>query len=128
MSELAGRVALVTGGGRGIGANIARELSRAGARVAVAARTGDQVASVAEELGGLALELDVTDQVAVERAVEETEEQLGPLDLLVANAGIGGPEGACVGGRRPRMVACLRGECPGRPPLLPGRDSADAGA
>ena len=94
MAELAGQVALVTGGGRGIGANIARELAGAGARVAVAARSRDQVESVSEEVGGIALELDVTDQGAVERAVEEVERQLGPLDLLVANAGIGGPEGA----------------------------------
>ena len=91
MAELAGQVALVTGGGRGIGANIARELAGAGARVAVAARSRDQVESVSEEVGGIALELDVTDQGAVERAVEEVERQLGPLDLLVANAGIGGP-------------------------------------
>ncbi|MBA3717661.1 MAG: SDR family oxidoreductase [Actinobacteria bacterium] len=93
MSELSGQVALVTGGGRGIGADVARELSRAGARVAVGARTRDQVEAVAEEIGGIALELDVTDQAAVERAVEDTERELGPLDLLVANAGIGGPEG-----------------------------------
>ena len=93
MGELDGLVALVTGGGRGIGANIARELADAGARVAVGARTRDQVESVAEEIGGLALELDVTDQAAVERAVDETKRELGPIDLLVANAGIGGPEG-----------------------------------
>lgn len=93
MAELEGQIALVTGGGRGIGANIARELADAGARVAVAARSRDQVASVAEEIGGLALELDVTDEAAVGRAVDEAERELGPLDLLVANAGIGGPEG-----------------------------------
>ena len=55
MGELDSIVALVTGGGRGIGANIARELADAGARVAVGARTRDQVESVAEEIGGLAL-------------------------------------------------------------------------
>jgi len=91
--ELDGLVALVTGGGRGIGANIARELADGGARVAVAARTHEQVDSVAAEIGGLALELDVTDAGSVERAVDETERELGPLDLLVANAGMGGPEG-----------------------------------
>jgi NAD(P)-dependent dehydrogenase (short-subunit alcohol dehydrogenase family) len=93
VGELDGLVALVTGGGRGIGANIARELADAGARVAVGARTRDQVESVADEIRGLALELDVTDNAAVERAVDETERELGPIDLLVANAGIGGPEG-----------------------------------
>ena len=92
--ELTGQIALVTGGGRGIGANIARELTDAGARVAVAARTREQVDEVAKEIGGLALELDVTDRAAVEQAVAATERELGPLTLLVANAGIGGPDGA----------------------------------
>jgi 3-oxoacyl-[acyl-carrier protein] reductase len=92
--ELDGQVALVTGGGRGIGANVARELRAAGARVAVGARTRGQVQAVAEEIGGLALELDVSDRSTVETAVAETERVLGPIDLLVANAGINvGEEG-----------------------------------
>jgi NAD(P)-dependent dehydrogenase (short-subunit alcohol dehydrogenase family) len=92
--ELNGQVALVTGGGRGIGAGTARELAAAGAKVAVAARTRAQVEDVAREIGGLALELDVTDLAAVERAVQQAEADLGPLTLLVANAGVGGPDGA----------------------------------
>jgi NAD(P)-dependent dehydrogenase (short-subunit alcohol dehydrogenase family) len=87
--RLDGQVALVTGGGRGIGARIARELADAGARVAVAARSRTQVEEVAGEIDGLAVELDVTDAAAVERAVAETERGLGPIDLLCANAGIG---------------------------------------
>ena len=92
--DLSGQVALVTGGGRGIGANIARELASAGARVAVAARTRSQVEEVAGEINGLALEVDVSDRVGVERMVAQTEGELGPLDLLVANAGLGNQEGA----------------------------------
>ena len=92
--DLQDQVALVTGGGRGIGANIARELASAGARVAVAARTRRQVDQVADEISGLALEVDVTDREAVERMVAETESNLGPIQLLVANAGIGNQDGA----------------------------------
>src|SRR5436309_14093611 len=91
--ELAGQVALVTGGGRGIGAGIARELASTGAHVAVAARTREQVEEVAREIDGLALEVDVTDRGAVERMIAETESELGPIDLLAANAGIGNVSG-----------------------------------
>ena len=83
-------VALVTGGGRGIGASIARELTDAGMRVAVSGRTSEQVEAVAEELGGLALVGDVTRRDDVEAWVETTEQELGPIDLLVSNAGVGG--------------------------------------
>ena len=83
-------VALVTGGGRGIGASIARELAAAGMRVAVTARTQDQVEAVAEETGGLALVGDVSRREDVERWIERTEKQLGPIELLVNCAGIPG--------------------------------------
>jgi 3-oxoacyl-[acyl-carrier protein] reductase len=86
MSE---RIALVTGGGRGIGANVARSLAADGWSVVVAARSLDQVEAVAQEIGGRALELDVTSRDAVERAVAEA----GPVELLVANAGVSGPDG-----------------------------------
>lgn len=83
--------ALVTGGGRGIGAAIARELAAAGMRVAVSARTAAQVEAVAAEIGGLPLTGDVSRPEDVERWVQAAEEALGPLELLVANAGVGGP-------------------------------------
>jgi len=85
--ELDGQIALVTGGGRGIGASIARELTDAGARVAVAARSEEQVDEVARETGGVALTVDVSDRASVDRMVARAEAELGPLDLLVANAG-----------------------------------------
>jgi 3-oxoacyl-[acyl-carrier protein] reductase len=80
-------VALVTGGGRGIGANIARELAAAGMRVAVSARSRDEVDAVAAEIAGLGVAADVSDRADVERMVSEVESELGPIDLLVANAG-----------------------------------------
>jgi 3-oxoacyl-[acyl-carrier protein] reductase len=81
------RVALVTGGGRGIGANIARELANAGMRVAVSARTRDEVEDVAREIDGLAVVADVSKRGDVERMVAEVESSFGPIELLVANAG-----------------------------------------
>jgi 2-dehydro-3-deoxy-L-rhamnonate dehydrogenase (NAD+) len=87
-------VALVTGGGRGIGASIARELAGAGMRVAVTGRTAQQVEAVAGEIGGLPLVGDVSRADDVEHWVGRTEEELGPIDLLAANAGIGNQEGA----------------------------------
>jgi NAD(P)-dependent dehydrogenase (short-subunit alcohol dehydrogenase family) len=87
LAELDGQVALVTGGGRGIGANIARELHAAGMRVAVSARTPWEIDEVAAEIDGLAVAGDVADEDDVTRMVIETERTLGPIDLLVANAG-----------------------------------------
>jgi 3-oxoacyl-[acyl-carrier protein] reductase len=76
--------ALVTGGGRGIGASIARELAAAGWHVTVTGRTSDQVEAVAAEIGGAAVAGDVSKREDVERMLETA----GPIDLLVANAGI----------------------------------------
>jgi NAD(P)-dependent dehydrogenase (short-subunit alcohol dehydrogenase family) len=87
--RLDGQIVLVTGGGRGIGANIARELAAAGAKVAVSARTAAQVEEVASEIGGLAVVADVTKRDDVDAMVAKVEAELGPIDVLVANAGIG---------------------------------------
>jgi len=86
-TELNGRTALVAGGGRGIGADIARELARAGMDVWVTGRTAQQVESVAAEIGGHALVGDVSKREDVERWAGDA----GALDLLVCNAGISGP-------------------------------------
>ena len=76
--------ALITGGGRGIGASTARVLANDGWDVAVAARTRDQIDAVAAEIGGQAIELDVADPASVERAFAEA----GHVDFLFANAGV----------------------------------------
>jgi len=77
-------VALITGGGRGIGASTARVLASDGWDVIVAARTRGQIDAVAEEIGGRAIELDVSDAGSVERAFAEA----GHVDFLFANAGV----------------------------------------
>ncbi len=76
--------ALVTGGGRGIGAGIARELAAAGWHVTVTGRTADQVEAVAAEIGGAAVVGDVSKREDVERMIAAAD----PIDLLVANAGV----------------------------------------
>jgi 3-oxoacyl-[acyl-carrier protein] reductase len=79
----------VTGGSRGIGAAIARELAGAGARVAVNYRSsGDAAEAIAAEIGGVAVEGDVSDPAGARSLVETTEATLGDLDILVNNAGI----------------------------------------
>lgn len=80
-----GRVALVTGGGRGIGREAALLLSAAGARVMIAARTESELASVGLEY----VTADLGTAEGCAHAVAETERRLGPIDLLVANHGIG---------------------------------------
>jgi 3-oxoacyl-[acyl-carrier protein] reductase len=87
--ELEGQVGLVTGGGRGIGRSIALELADAGMRVAVSARSRDQVEETARDVDGLAVTADVSKQDDVESMVATVERELGPVDLLVNNAGIG---------------------------------------
>ena len=87
---LAGRVVLVTGAARGIGAGIARAAAAAGAAVALADVAEAAVGETAAALGGrtLALRMDVSDPRSVRAAVGEAEARLGPLDVLVNNAGI----------------------------------------
>jgi NAD(P)-dependent dehydrogenase (short-subunit alcohol dehydrogenase family) len=90
VSELAGQRGFVTGGGRGIGESIARELAAAGMEVAVSGRTAEQVEGVAAAIGGRAFIGDVSRQEDVTRWFTELE----PVDLLVANAGTGNRDGA----------------------------------
>lgn len=93
MESIEGRVALVTGGGRGIGRSIALALARAGAHVAVAARTVQEIEAVAAEIAVLGrrtmfLPLDVSDRAQLARVPEQVARSLGPIEILVNNAGI----------------------------------------
>ena len=83
-----GRVALVTGGGRGIGAATAQVMARLGARVAVSDLDEAPAAEVAGPIGGLAIGCDVSKRESVEAMVERTVKELGRLDILVTCAGI----------------------------------------
>jgi len=92
-TDLSGRGAVVTGGGRGIGAAVAKALAAAGAKVVVAARSGDETAEVAAAIGASggeahAATCDVTDVASVEALAELAVERLGAVDILVNNAGI----------------------------------------
>jgi NAD(P)-dependent dehydrogenase (short-subunit alcohol dehydrogenase family) len=89
----AARTAVVTGGGRGIGAAVARALAAGGVRVAVVARTVEEIERVAAAIRAdgaeaLALPCDVSDEAAVRALGRAAREQLGPVDVLVNNAGI----------------------------------------
>ena len=93
LMSLAGRGALVTGGGRGIGAAAARTLADRGARLVLAARSTPEIEAVASELrdrGGeaWAVTCDVSDPASVEALCDEAAERLGAVDILVNNAGV----------------------------------------
>jgi NAD(P)-dependent dehydrogenase (short-subunit alcohol dehydrogenase family) len=95
LQPLRDQVALITGGGTGIGRGVALTLARAGASVAVMGRRDApllETAAAVQDAGGAALAIpgDVSDEADVARAVRETEERLGPVTILVNNAGIGG--------------------------------------
>ncbi len=89
--ELNGKVALVTGGSRGIGQAIAKSLAEGGARIAVAARDEARAQQTAADLPGeghRGYAVDVADSASVDRVVKAIEEEMGSLDILVNNAGV----------------------------------------
>ena len=87
--NLSNSVALITGGGAGIGRAIARNLTSAGARVAITGRDKRRLEEAAASLGVFPIQADVTVEADVERTYREVLEKFGDLDILVNNAGIG---------------------------------------
>ena len=88
MQRLDGQGAIVTGSARGIGRGIATVLASEGARVAIADVNGEAARATAAELGGIAIEVDVTDRDSVRAMAARAVEAFGRLDILAANAGI----------------------------------------
>ena len=88
--SLGGKVVAITGGARGIGKTTAAALVKKGCRVAIGDLDLEPAEQAAAHLGGgtVALPLDVTDRASIERFLDETERQLGPLDVLINNAGV----------------------------------------
>ena len=88
LRRLDGTVALVTGASSGIGEAAAKALARQGAKVAVAARRRDRLEALAQEIGALVIEADITDREQAIGAVERTVSELGRLDTVINNAGV----------------------------------------
>lgn len=100
------KVAVVTGGGHGIGRALCRRLARDGAHVVVVDIEADAAEIVATEIGGTAVSVDVADEQSLVAMIDRLEEETGPIDLFVSNAGVGfgdGESGAASaeGGMRP---------------------------
>jgi NAD(P)-dependent dehydrogenase (short-subunit alcohol dehydrogenase family) len=86
--SLAGKTALITGGGRGIGKAIAERLAREGARIIVTGRTEADLEAVAAAAGGLAIRMDVGDRASVDAGLADLRERRERIDVLVNNAGV----------------------------------------
>jgi NAD(P)-dependent dehydrogenase (short-subunit alcohol dehydrogenase family) len=87
--QFAGRHALITGGGTGIGAATARALAAEGAKLSLLGRRRDPLQALASEIGGMAIACDVTSRDDIERAYGEARAANGPFDFVILNAGIG---------------------------------------
>lgn len=89
--ELRGTRVLITGASRGIGESLAHAFAGAGATVALVARTKDSIQALAEELGGTAHPADLSDPKQVAILISHVEDEAGPINVLVNNAGVGTP-------------------------------------
>ena len=89
--ELRGKRVLITGASRGIGESLAHAFAGAGARVALVARSRDSLESLAVELGGTVHPADLSDSTQVAGLIQRVEDEAGPIDVLVNNAGIENP-------------------------------------
>lgn len=87
--DVSGKIAVVTGAGGGIGFALSKALLAAGAKgVAMADLNGERLKASADEIGGLAIPTDVSDEAAIQALIDKTEAELGPIDLFISNAGI----------------------------------------
>lgn len=93
MLDLSGKTAFITGASRGIGEATARLFAQAGARVALVARSSEEISRIASEIGAgaLAVPCDIASYASVDAAASETEAKLGPIDILINNAGVVDP-------------------------------------
>ena len=110
--RLKDKIAIVTGGGQGIGKVIALTLAREGAKVTVASRNLENLESTRKEIeasGGtsLAVQTDLTDETTVRNMTEETLERFGRIDILVNNSGIAGPTKLCEDVTREEWEECF---------------------
>lgn len=98
MINLTGKTALITGASRGIGAQTARIFADAGAKVALLARSAQELEALAQDIGlnALALPCDISDSAALEVAINTARKTLGPIDVLVNNAGVIHPIGKMI--------------------------------
>jgi len=87
------KVAVVTGGGHGIGRALCRRLARNGVKVIVVDIESDAAKTVAAEIGGLEVSADVSDESAIIKLVDDAERDIGPIDLFISNAGVGFGDG-----------------------------------
>jgi NAD(P)-dependent dehydrogenase (short-subunit alcohol dehydrogenase family) len=87
-------IAVVTGGGHGIGRALCRRLAKDGVKVVVADIEGEAAETVATEIGGIARQLDVGDESAITSLVSDIESEVGPIDLFISNAGVAFGDGA----------------------------------